>query len=103
MHHAVHKGLFTEVQVELAGTVELRELETPAVVHILQEQGQTWSRVFMFFIQYIRSILYTFSVVHTWSKRLRPRTGSAVYIRLYTVMNHSSYTVWKKENTFASG
>lgn len=38
VHHAAHKGFLIEVQVQLARSVELRILETPAVVHILQEQ-----------------------------------------------------------------
>lgn len=38
VHHTAHKGFFTEVQVQLAWRVELRILETPAVIHILQKQ-----------------------------------------------------------------
>lgn len=39
VHHAAYKGFLTEVQVQLARSVELRILETPAVIYVLQEQG----------------------------------------------------------------
>lgn len=38
VQHADHKGLLTEIHVQLARSVELRILETPAVIHILQKQ-----------------------------------------------------------------
>lgn len=37
VQHAAQEGLLTEVQVELTRGVKLRVLETPAVVHVLQE------------------------------------------------------------------
>lgn len=39
VHHAAHEGLLAEVEVELARRVELRILEAPAVVHVLQKRG----------------------------------------------------------------
>ena len=38
MHHAAHESFLAEVHVQLARSVELRILETPAVVHILHKQ-----------------------------------------------------------------
>lgn len=37
LHHTAHKGFLTEVLVQLAWSVQLRILETPAVIHILQK------------------------------------------------------------------
>lgn len=38
VQHAAHEGFLTEVEVQLAWSVELRVLETPAVIHILHKQ-----------------------------------------------------------------
>ena len=40
VQQAAHEGLLTEVEVELTRRVELRILETPAVVHVLQKHSR---------------------------------------------------------------
>lgn len=54
LHHTAHKGFLTEVQVQLAWSVELRILETPAVIHILQKETKKKSE--FEFLSYFRLV-----------------------------------------------